>query len=119
MTRETASGVAVASVAVAVTTVFFIDFCNAVFHCGCGHLWAAAADTCNIHLANSRHCPWCSLPQPLMHGVYFVIILPQIAAAFRPSRWHWVSRLAFTLILFPAIGGLEALAAGWAAGYWN
>lgn len=119
MKKETASGIVIAAVAVAVTTVFFIDFCNAVYRCGCDHLWAGAADTCNVHLADSRHCPWCSLPQPLVSGVYFGIILPQIAAAFRPSRRHWGRRLGLSLLLFPAIFGVESLVAGLATGYWN
>ena len=45
--------------AAAVTSVFFINLCAAIFGCGCVSLWSGADAHCNIHLAGSRHCPWC------------------------------------------------------------
>ena len=39
----------IARAAAAFTSVFFIDFCNLVYQCGCRSLWAGADAACNIH----------------------------------------------------------------------
>lgn len=108
----------VAFVAVAITAVFFIDLCDAVYDCGCTHLWAGAADRCNVHHPTGRHCPWCTLPATVMAPVFFAIVLPQIALAFYPRRWLWWQRLVATVLWFPAFGALEAFVVGFITGYW-
>lgn len=46
--------------AAAFTGVFFINWCNMVYQCGCTFLWAGYADHCNVHNTGPPHCPWCA-----------------------------------------------------------
>jgi hypothetical protein len=109
----------IAAVSVAISTVFFIDLCNAIYLCGCDHLWAGAADRCNIHQPTGKHCPWCAMPLSQVTGVYFGIVAPQVFVALRPAQWTRWRRFSLTLALFPLIGGLQALVIGWMTGYWD
>ena len=85
---------AIAAVAVMLTSVFFIDFCNFVYQCGCTHLWAGADMHCNIHHTGTNHCPWCSTGVAGSYSIYAAIALPQVLLAFRPKRWTARRRLA-------------------------
>jgi hypothetical protein len=103
----------------AVTSLFFIDFCAAIFGCGCVSLWSGADAHCNIHLAQSRHCPWC------MHGrvasaiPWTLIVAAQAAISFWPRPMHAGVRLASAVAAFPVVGALIAVAYGLSAGYWR
>ena len=102
----------------AVTCVFFINFCNLIYHCGCQSLWAGADAHCNIHTPGVRHCPWCS--SSVGQAVaYFAIIAFQFAISFWPGRLHGGPRLALALIAFPVSGALVAAAFGIITGYWR
>lgn len=104
--------------AAALTSLFLINLCHAVYRCGCRSLWAGAAAHCNIHTLGSRHCPWCSIGTAGFGAVFGVILGSQLALSFWPSRWRWRTRLIASLLAFPAAGGLIALVAGWISGYW-
>ncbi len=95
-----------------VTSVFYIDFCNLVYQCGCASLWAGADAHCNVHNATGRHCPWCSVGIAGSVGLWLSVIVGQAFVAFRTSR------ILLTLLVFPLIGGIEALALGLWFGYW-
>jgi hypothetical protein len=101
---------------VAVTFAFFINFCAAVYRCGCHSLWAGAAATCNIHHAGTKHCPWCA-QNPWW--ALAAMIASQAAASFWPGEARWPLRLAAAVAAFPAAGGIVAAIQGYLAGYWN
>ena len=48
--------------ALAVTGIFFVDWCAVVSQCGCLSLWNGNATYCNIHAPMGPHCPWCAHP---------------------------------------------------------
>jgi len=105
-------------VSASITSVFFINFCNLVFQCGCHSLWAGAADHCNIH-HGPRQCPWCKLSTPGQVGVWLTMVIPQGLLSFCRTSWPWPWRLLLTLAAFPAAGTVTALITGTLAGYWN
>lgn len=109
---------AIALLAITVTSVLFIDFCNLVYQCGCKSLWAGAAEHCNIHHGPKR-CPWCAIGWNGYIAVWLWIVLPQAAAALWPGSWGEARRLVVSLALFPAMGGVAAAAVGIWRGYWN
>lgn len=104
-------------VAVAFTCVFFINFCNLVYRCGCTYLWAGAADHCNIH-TGPKHCPFCAIGQAGQGAVWLSMVIPQVWIAFA-SRLGFVSRFAAALAAFPVMGLLAAVVIGWPMGYWS
>ncbi len=108
------SGAAVFLISALFTSVFFINFCDWVFACGCTWLWAGADAHCNIHQPGSRHCPWCA-HNPL--PVYVAILAAQ--GWFSSRRWNVWRRLAASLTSFPVVGGWGALLYGWRSGYWS
>jgi hypothetical protein len=103
----------------AVTSVFFIDFCNFVYACGCTHLWAGADAFCNIHNERPPHCPWCSIGMEGFALVYLAILGAQFAALRLSAGFGWPLRALLVLTAFPASAGVLALAVGWSKGYWN
>ena len=102
----------------ALSSVFIINLCNAVYRCGCRSLWAGGSHHCNIHIAGVKHCPWCSIGAGGFALVLGVIVGSQLGLSIWPKRWHWPVRLAVTALAFPLVGTLVALAVGWFAGYW-
>jgi hypothetical protein len=110
---------AIAAFAVALTSVFFIDLCDAIFRCGCDHLWAGADAACNIHQPGGKHCPFCSYGVAGYGITYLGIVAPQALLAFRPRRWSPWRRLGVAVAAFPVIGSLEAITLGLSSGYWN
>lgn len=100
-----------------VTCIFFINFCSAIFNCGCTWLWAGAGDHCNVH-TGPKHCPWCTMGQSGQYGLLAGMLLPQAWVSFY-SGWSFVPRLAGTLLAFPGAGLVFALIAGLWQGYWN
>jgi hypothetical protein len=119
MNRLWAVGLAAGLSAAAVTSLFFIDLCNLIFQCGCGHLWGAQATTCNIHNPTGRHCPWCSVGMTGYSILIGGIILVQMVLGFFPRRWHWTRRLAAALAAFPVVGASEGVSLRIISGYWN
>lgn len=109
----------IALLAVTVTSVFFIDFCNLVYQCGCKSLWAGAAGQCNIHNHSGKHCPWCSFGQTGYAIVYGSMIVPQILLAFLPRRRSLPARLIWSLLAFPVAGAGLAVVFGLITGYWS
>jgi hypothetical protein len=104
--------------AAVVTSVFFINFCALVYQCGCESLWAGAADSCNIHDAGSRHCPWCSIGTAGTGAVWAAIVGAQAAVVFLWPGIAWLPRTLLALLAFPLIGGILAVGMGLAKGYW-
>jgi hypothetical protein len=106
---------AVFAFAAAVTSVFFIDFCALVFQCGCRSLWAGAAEHCNIHTPNVRHCPFCVIGG---RAIWAIIVAAQAGVAFGLRRVGSATLAIAALLAFPAVGGIAALIAGLSTGYW-
>ncbi len=104
------------AISFAVTCLFFINFCNLIFQCGCRSLWAGADVACNIHAASGHHCPWCS------HGVagyaieMILMCAPQLAISL--ARWTWLTRTLAAVAAFPVAGSGIALMFGWIDSYW-
>jgi len=116
---EWLSGTLIMMVALAASWILALDLCQLVFQCGCTHLWAGGAARCNIHMANGRHCPWCSVGEGGYALIYLGIALPQAWFSFRPRSWMWPLRLVAALLAFPVFGTVEAVALGLATGYWR
>jgi hypothetical protein len=108
----------IASVGLLVTAVFFINFCDLVYRCGCRSLWAGAAAHCNIHRASGPHCPWCSVGQAGSLAVFLFIAAVQGHVAFRTQRSGYIV-FGLTLLAFPAVGAVLAIAMGVWKGYWT
>lgn len=106
-------------VAAGITSLFFINFCNLVYRCGCRSYWNGAAQACNVHHSTGPRCPWC------VHGYsgaaipFGSVLIAQAAAALIPRRLSVWARLAAALLAFPAVGGVAALVFGWLTGYWS
>lgn len=109
--------VAVFVVAATVSSVFFIDFCNLIYACGCKSLWAGAAESCNIHTHGAKHCPFCAIGTVGSYSVWGVIVVVQGLVAF--SRLDFVSTLLGSLAAFPVTAGVLAVALGLWMGYWS
>src|SRR6185436_20351977 len=88
---------AVFLVSAAVTWTFVINFCALIYACGCQSLWAGAAEHCNIHMAESHHCPWCSIGTSGFNAVQYGIIAVQAVVSFGPYRSNILARLLFSL----------------------
>ena len=73
---------------------------------------------CNIHMAHSRHCPFCQHDWPGQAAVMIAIILPQLFLTLR-TPWTWPLRTLAALAMFPLMEGLSALVLGLFDGYWN
>ena len=108
---------AVFAVAAAVTCVFFINFCNLVYQCGCTWLWAGAADHCNIH-SGPKHCPWCEIGTAGQLLVWLSMVIPQGVIAFA-TQLRFAQRLGAAILAFPGFGLITALVVGLWRGYWN
>ena len=118
--RAWRTGLPIFAVSAAVTCLFLVDFCNAVYRCGCRSLWAGGAAHCNIHMAAGRHCPWCSIGTAgFFLAALFPILVAQWALSSHPRRWPWLLRLLAALLAFPLTGTLAALLTGWLTGYWT
>jgi len=102
-----------------VTSVLFINFCNLVYQCGCKSLWAGAAEHCNIHNPQSRHCPWCNIGTLGSAGIYAGILAVQALVVFRWRGIGWWPRAIFALLAFPVTGAIFAFITGLAQGYWR
>ena len=103
----------------AITSLLFIDFCDLIYQCGCESLWAGAADHCNIHDPDSRHCPWCSIGTGGAIAVWGTIVAAQAGVVFAWRGLAPASRAALALAAFPVTGGILAVIIGLAKGYWS
>jgi hypothetical protein len=106
------------TVSLTATSVFFINFCAAIFRCGCRALWAGADTACNIHASHGHHCPWCAHGTAGYTAVMVLLCLPQLAVSLSPG-WGRLTKTLVALALFPAMGLVIALAFGWYDGYWR
>src|SRR5258706_16378281 len=85
-----------------VTCAFFINVCSWIFACGCRALWAGADALCNVHVAQSRHCPFCTHGTIGYAAIIIAVGLPQLAAATW-APWSRSVRILVCLALFPAL----------------
>lgn len=99
------------------TSLFFINFCNLIYRCGCRSLWAGADIACNIHASHGHHCPWCSHSNAGYAVEMALICLPQLAVSL--TRWSWPVRALAAVAMFPLAGSATALIFGWADSYWR
>ena len=106
------------AISFAVTCLFFINVCDWIFDCGCHSLWAGADAMCNVHLANSPHCPICSRGIAGYIGIMAVVTAPQLAASFWLPSSRLV-RILLCLLLFPLGMLAVGLLAGTLDGYWR
>ncbi len=104
------------AVGVGVTWVFFINYCDLIFACGCQSLWAGASSSCNIHAPAPPHCPWCLHDGAVGWWTMWGICLSQAGIALGPGRFGKWRALA-VLAAFPVIGGIAGLGAGLYTGY--
>ena len=104
--------------AATVAAMLFINFCHLVFQCGCRSWWSGAADHCNIHMAGVPHCPWCTSDGFSGYLSFGAILVVQALIAFWPGDRGIPSRLLGALLAFPVVGGIGAVLAGLATGYW-
>ena len=105
--------------AVAVNSAFFINFCAIVFQCGCASLWSGADARCNVHLAGSRHCPWCAYGLAASLVPWALIAAVQAAISFWPRPMPVAVRLISAVVAFPVAGAIVAGVYGLASGYWR
>ena len=105
--------------AATVTSVFFLNFCAAIFGCGCVSLWSGADAHCNIHIAGSRHCPWCAHGLAASMIPWALIVAAQAGVSFSPRPMPTAVRLASAVATFPVAGAVIAVAYGLASGYWR
>ena len=117
MTRRLLDRLGPFGISFAVTSTFFINLCAFIFRCGCRSLWAGADASCNVHVAASRHCPWCSHGVEGYALVMTLLCAPELAVSVLP-RWHWTARTAVAVALFPTVGAIMAGVFGWYENYW-
>ena len=104
--------------ALAVTGIFFVDWCAVVFQCGCLSLWNGNATYCNIHAPMGPHCPWCA--HPLAGGgiAFGAAVVAQWAAVYRTSTSSFMNRLVLAIVALPLASGLVALVQRFVWEYW-
>ena len=105
------------TLALGVTYVFFIQYCDLLFDCGCRALWAGRAAHCNIHNPSPPHCPWCVDGGILGQWTHAGIVVAQAALALWPGRFGKL-RAASVFLAFPVVGGLGGLIAAMTTDYW-
>ena len=104
--------------ALAVTGIFFVDWCAVVFQCGCRSLWSGIATYCNIHATAGPHCPWCEHPLAGDAVAFAAAVVAQWVAVYRTSTPSFVKRFVLALVAFPLASGLVALAQRFVWNYW-
>src|SRR5216684_7843467 len=89
-----------------ITWVFLINLCHLIYQCGCTWMWSGAAQHCNIHDAESRHCPWCSIGDFGFYSIAASIIVLQGVIALGPGPWRLSVRALGSLAAFPILGSV-------------
>jgi len=102
----------------AVAQVFFVQYCDLLFDCGCRALWAGADEACNIHNPAPPHCPWCLNGGTYGQWSFGAIVIAQALISMWPGRFG-TTRALSALLAFPVIGAVAGIAAGLATGYWK
>jgi hypothetical protein len=108
--------------AIAISSVFFIDVCGLVFHCGCRSLWAGASSACNIHKASPEggpHCPWCAHPLAAGAVAFVAVAGVQALVLLGRGRGGLAPRLAIALLSFPVTAALIGAVQGFLWDYWG
>ena len=105
------------AVSFAATGAFFINVCAWLFACGCRALWAGADVACNVHLAQSRHCPFCSHGRPGYAILMALVCTPQLLASLL-LHWGRLARVLVCIALFPLSMVAVGLVLGWFDGYY-
>ena len=118
LSRPLLARVACLAFALGITNVFFIQYCDLLFDCGCRALWAGRAEYCNIHNAAPPHCPWCLDGGSYGRWTHVSIVVASVGLAFWPGRFGAV-RAVSVFLAFPVVGALGGLLAGLATGYWQ
>ena len=105
------------AVSFAATGAFFINVCAWLFACGCRALWAGADVACNVHLAQSRHCPFCSHGRPGYAILMALVSTPQLLASLL-LHWGRPARVLACIALFPLSMVAVGLVLGWFDGFY-
>lgn len=103
--------------AVGFTGVFFINWCDLVYQCGCTFLWTGASAQCNIHQAQPPHCPWCT-NTTAAGGALIFTVLTQTALTWLPGPLTWLRAMA-VFAASPIAAAAAGAVIGLAAGYWS
>ncbi len=107
---------AIFTVAAAFSGVFFIEWCDLIYNCGCRLAWFGGAAQCNIQQAGDPDCPWCA--SPTYGGIaWFSTMGVQGAIALWPGSAGF-GRLALALAASPAAALAVGIPIGLIAGYW-
>ena len=117
MSRSLLPKFACLAVALGITSVLFIQYCDLLFDCGCQAHWAAGAEYCNVHNAEPPHCPWCIGDGASGRWSFRLIIASQAILALWPGRLGR-TRGAMVFLAFPVGGAAGAIVTGLATGYW-
>lgn len=70
----------------ALTALTFLQFCNAIFDCGCRAWWAGGAAHCDVQVPGAPDCPICAGGDVRFFGLVAVIVLAELAAIVGVSR---------------------------------
>ena len=118
ISRTVVVRLAVLAAAAGLTHLFFIQFCDLLFRCGCEALWAGAAEHCNIHNAAPPHCPWCADGGNLGRLSFWAVVVSQCGLTLWPGRFGTPRAIA-TFLAFPAVGAIAGLLSGLGTQYWQ
>ena len=102
----------------AVAAVFFLDYCNLIFDCGCVSLWEGGAAFCNIQTAGPPDCPFCATPD-VAYGALYATFLVQGAVVFVPGSPGLGVRALLGFLAFPVVAGIVGVVLGLRVGYWT
>ena len=116
--RALLTKLAVLAAAAGLTNVFFVQFCDLLYRCGCEALWAGAAQHCNIHNAAPPHCPWCVDGGILGQFSFWAIVITQCGMTLWPGSLG-AARAIAAFAAFPAVGAVAGVIAGLATQYWS
>ncbi len=97
----------------ALTGVFLLPFCDAMYNCGCTFPWVGAADFCNIRIADSVHCPWCEDRSLVLQALPFLAIILAQGLALH----HLEKRRSSNLLMLLFVSALVFLIVGAFSGY--
>ena len=101
----------------ALTASTFLQFCDAIFGCGCRAWWAGAASHCDIQVPGLPDCPFCAGGDLRFFGIVAVVVLAELGAIVLVSRkltprfaWLLVAGAAAYIASTLLVAGVLALA---------
>jgi hypothetical protein len=105
------------AVATAFTGVFFINWCNLIYQCGCTFLWAGAGAHCNVHAPQPPHCPFC-VNTAAAGAAFGLTLMAQGAVSLWPGPLTRLRAIA-AFVASPVVVTTAGAVLGLASGYWS